>query len=229
MKKLFTIFFFCLSFVLKAQNLIISSGLYHSQINISMLDRRSGSGVINSKTSYPAFDFNILLESKKHSFYSFKSGIYLHKTIYNFTVWNLERVPEGTLQWTSVDQNYVMPDLIVPLLLSYTLKDNNKDNKLRIHIDAGLFLDYRLLEYYESYDFYKLNIGGEILAGIGTNKWQLNCYLMNSFRNMIKPASPLNLEKTKGFILGVNLTRIINLKRKSYSQLSTSQDIQYTS
>jgi hypothetical protein len=54
-----------------------------------------------------------------------------------------------------------MPDLIVPLLLSYTFKDNNKDNKIRIHIDAGLFLDYRLLEYYESYDFYKLNIGGK--------------------------------------------------------------------
>ena len=162
MKLLFIIFFFSLSYILKAQNLIISAGEYYSNMTVSLLDPRPGKGEINSKTSYSAFDFNILIESKTFDIFSFKSGIYIHKGIYDYRRWSFEYVPLAGDQWSYTDEHYVMPSYTVPLLLAFNFKNKNEDKKLRFHIDAGLFLDHRLFQsdqYFEPYDFYKLNIG----------------------------------------------------------------------
>lgn len=220
MKVVFTIFFFFLSFFLEAQNLYLSSGFYVSSMSVSIDDPRQGYGTDDYKNSSGSIDFiNILIETKmdKNSL-SIKSGLYLNKEICDYQIIYSDNNPgTDTWSWKSYDQSVKIQSVKIPFLLVYNI--NNKESRGKIHIDAGPYFGYNYRIKYKWEDtpnsLTGFDFGGEFLMGFGAKKWQFSWYLLAGFKNLVKQPNDFSFVKARGMILGFNLTRILNLERKS--------------
>ena len=222
MKIVFTILLFFISFIIEAQNLYLSSGFYVTGMSLSIDDPRQGYGTDDFKNFSGSIDFiNILIETKmdKNSL-SIKSGFYFNKEFCDYQLTSSDNNP-GTVTWSwkSYDESIKIKCIKIPLLLSFNITNiTNKEGRAKVHIDAGPYFgyNYRIKYAWEgpnslaSFDF-----GGEFLMGLGAKKWQFSWYLLAGFKNLAKQPNDFGYVKARGMISGFNLTRVLNLERKS--------------
>jgi hypothetical protein len=216
----FILFFTFSNFTLEAQNIYLSSGFKINRISTSQLvmpdhfdqfdhDLKLSLKQIN-KTNF-SFDLNLLLETTTYNSLSLKSGVYLQGKSFSWTNWYWGAVPAGKSQWQSVDNDTKIAYLVVPILLSYNLITGGRE--LKFHIDVGPYLGYKFFDPGDFGSFYDFDFGGEILAGIGSKKWQLTGYLLKGLRNIAKPS--WTIEKATETVFGLNFTRVFSLNKRT--------------
>ena len=215
MKYTFSIFLLLLNYLLSAQNIYISSGIYFSGMNIEVENVHIGTANTLDKfieTSYH-FDFiNILFEKELNNHLSLKTGFYLNTKSGNF-IHNELFMHYGI---KSHRNNFSFSTIDLPLLLTYNLMD--KENKFRLNINIGPYFGLGIFgkEYGVSNSpFYpeylsRFEYGFNLSTGFGVKKWQISC----NFLYGGKPTSVTSdnhADKVKCTVIGINLTRVIYL------------------
>ena len=209
MRLALTLFLLLFAFICSAQKLIINSGLNYTETSTSMFNPRLGERKENKKSSF-APDINILFETQSKNCLSIKSGFYIHCEYYFFLRWGFDR---GTY-WYGIPEDLFILNLDIPLLLSYEFGCAKR--KVKFHTDMGPYIGFsKHSDEREDQNLKKNDFGWEFMLGIGSEKWQLSSYIRMGLKNMAISTEPFNLEKAHAVIYGCNITRVINLKRKS--------------
>ena len=136
MKYILSIFLLLLNYLLSAQNLYISTGIYFSGMNIEVENVHIGTANTLDKfneTSYH-FDFiNMFFEKELNSHLSLKTGFYLNTKSGNFIHNELFLAIYGSIKPHRNIFSFSTIDF--PLLLTYNLME--KENKFRLNINIG--------------------------------------------------------------------------------------------
>jgi hypothetical protein len=216
MKYAFTLFFLLISFLLKGQNLHISTGFYINSMSLSAWDSRPPEHLNDFKNSYIHVDYiNILFEKEMNDFLSLKSGFYLNLETFDFFGYYPD-IWMGKTTWILGEYYEKVQYFEIPLLLTFQIADKNK--KLNLHINAGPYIGTSALSKFPPHYLTHFDFGINISLGVGVEKWQFNCYLMKGLRNIAVFNNFEPLEKAKATFIGFNLTRVISLKRKTVAE-----------
>ena len=216
MKYVFILFFLPISFLLKGQNLHISTGFYINYMSLSAWDGRPPQHLNDFKNSYINFDYiNILFEKEISDFFSLKSGFYFNLETFDFFGY-FPDIWMGKITWVLGEYYEKVRYFRIPLLLTFQIADKNK--MLNLHINAGPYIGTPSLSKFHPDYLTHFNYGMNISLGVGLEKWQFNCYFMKDLRNIAVLNNFNPLEKAKSTLIGFNLTRVISLKRKTVAK-----------
>jgi hypothetical protein len=208
MKKLiFLLSFF--SSALQAQNLYLSSGISYNSMSTTVYNDRlhSYQKTISHKSS---IDFiNVMIEKKISGSLSLKTGIYNHVEFFQYERYYADMMG-GRLSWEGGKYDFKVRNFDIPLLLSFNLETSGEV----FNVSAGPYLGYCFYKYpphdlpLEHSDF-----GINVSAGIGSSKWQVNAYLFAGQKNLVTNAN----EEAKGYTIGLNISRVLSIKKKVVS------------
>lgn len=230
MKYILTLSILLFCRVAGAQNLYISTGGYFSDtyvvaMNDHISDPFSSTGPVkgpekfNKASLHPDF-INFLFEQNLGIHLSLKTGFYIHSTRGAWTEIFYDMSIHGGWSWRehSYINKFSITKIDLPFLLSY--KINRRDKKFGVkNFNFGPYFGYTLTgtddlrqvfpDYLNRFDY-----GCEVLAGFGTDKWQINAYFLKGIRNIYKQNIYYpNLQRVTPNIIGVNLSRIIHFSK----------------
>ena len=222
MKYSLSIILLLLNYLLSAQNLYISSGIYFSRMKIEVENVHTGTASTLDKFNEASYHFdyiNIFFEKELGNQVSLKAGFYLNIKSGNFI--HNELFMAG-LHGSSIIKphrnNFSFSTIDFPILLTYYLIE--KEDKFRLNINIGPYLGLGIFgeeygsttsAFYPSY-LSRLEYGFNLSTGFGFEKWQMSCYFLHGG----KPASVTSdnhADKVRSSILGLNLTRVIYLSK----------------
>ena len=222
MKYTLSIILLLLNYLLSAQNLYISSGIYFSVMNIEVENVHIGTASTLDKfneTSYN-FDFiNIFFEKELSNHVSLKTGFYLNTKSGNFIH---NEIFMAGLHGSSIikphSNNFSFSTIDFPLLLTYNLIE--KEDKYRLSINIGPYLGLGICgkeygattsPFYPPY-LSRFDYGFNLSTGFGSKKWQITCYVLHGGKPTSN-TSDNHADKVRSSILGLNLTRVIYLSK----------------
>jgi hypothetical protein len=196
-----------LCFILKSQNLYLSSGCKISRLSLNAIHTSPTANYSskNFKSTIFFLDINMLFETKINNLVSIKTGIYLpHPQKADYITYHYDG---GYFISFKDDISYF--NVESPLLLSFNIPEEQEN--LKFNFDFGPYIGYGFFKSPEE-KIISWDSGLDLSLGIRVKKWGFTFYYLTSFKNRV--VGDAYVKKATGKVVGLNLTRIISLKHK---------------